>query len=308
MQSPSIPNNSVPDSGSGAWTISRVLQWTTSYFNKQGIDNGRVDAEILLAHALGRSRIDLYLSHDQPLESNELEKFKELIKRRAAREPVAFIIGRKEFWSHTFAVSKEVLIPRPETECLVETAIEIIARSDGHGQGRVRVLELGTGSGAIVITLAGERPKNTYFATDMSLAALNIAVRNSQRILPGNKINWIVGDWLEAVKEHGGQFDLIVSNPPYICKDLIDTLQPEICRFEPSIALDGGIDGLDCYRRIIPEASRRLSPGGYLLLEIGFDQKESISQVAATCQQVGSVSFKKDYSGHDRVAVLKMRR
>ncbi len=299
MRSPSIPNNR-----SGAWTIIKVLHWTTSYFNSHGIENGRVDAEILLAHALKLRRIDLYLSHDRPLCSDELEIFKSLIKRRTAREPVAFIVGRKEFWSHSFNVSEGVLIPRPETECLVETALKIIGPSDS--KKRLRILELGTGSGAIVISLASEVSSHLYFATDLSMAAIEVAAGNARRILPSGIINWVVGDWFDAFQDEGRQFDLIVSNPPYIRKETVGNLQPEICQYEPIMALDGGGDGLDCYRRIIPAAMGRLSPGGYLLLEIGFDQKEPVRHIASSCRRYESVSFKKDYSGHDRVAILKL--
>ncbi len=299
MRSPSIPNNR-----SGAWTIKKVLHWTISYFNRHGIENSRLDAEVLLSHALKRRRIDLYLSHDQPLENDELETFRALIKRRAAREPVAFITGVKEFWSLSLNVSRKVLIPRPETECLVEAALSIAEPLNGKRE--LKILELGTGSGAIVISLASQMPAHLYFATDLSAAAMSVAVGNARKTLSFDNINWVVGDWLSPFKDEMGRFDLIVSNPPYIRKHLVAKLQPEICRFEPVMALDGGRDGLDCYRRIIPAAARRLSPGGYLLLEIGFDQKEHIRQIAGECRQWESVSFNKDYSGHDRVAVLKM--
>jgi len=300
MQSPLTPNNH------NCWTILDVLKWTASYFKRHGIENGRVDAEVLLANVLESRRIDLYLHYDQPLTVDELHRFRGLIKRRANREPIAYIIGEQEFWSLCFIVSKDILIPRPETECIVETALNIVRGSDKPDP--FKILELGTGSGAIMIALASEMPNNCFVATDLSLNAIKIARKNERQLIADNIISWIVGDWLKPVKETDVNYDLIVSNPPYIRKDMIQKLQPEIFLFEPISALDGGIDGLSCYKKIIPEAANRLCPGGYLLLEIGFDQKESIDKIARNCVCFESISFKKDYSGHDRVAILRLSR
>lgn len=297
MLSPSTP---IDHNG---WSILKTLQWTAAYFKRHDIENGRVDAEVLLAHVLGSSRIDLYLHHDQPLTRSELEHFKILIKRRAAREPVAYILGNKEFWSLDFKVDGNVLIPRPETECLVELALKL-ARQSGAASP-LKILELGVGSGAITIALASEMPAHHYTATDVSPAAISIARANQQRLLPRTVVNWVVGDWFDAINTRGLFFDLILSNPPYIRKNVIQGLQKEVCAFEPLGALDGGEDGVACYRRIIPAAALRLSPGGYLLLEIGFDQKEQVAAIAAECGAFDYIGFEKDYSGHDRVAILR---
>ena len=295
MPSPLTPNNR------HRWTIFDVLKWTAAYFKQHDIEGGRIDAEVLLANVLKSKRIDLYLHYDKPLTDEELRRYKKLIKRRIKHEPVAYILGLKEFWSLCFNVSKDVLIPRPETECVVETALKI---AGDYSPDPLRILEIGTGSGAIMIALASEIPSNTFVATDLSVNAIDVAKRNERALLSGKRINWIVGDWFEPFKNNDVDFDLIISNPPYICKDIIEELQPEIFLFEPIFALDGGVDGLGCYRKIIPEAAQRLSPGGYLILEIGFDQKESVENIARDYGCFSSISFKKDYSGHDRVAVL----
>jgi release factor glutamine methyltransferase len=296
MPNPLIPNNH------HRWTIFDVLKWTATYFRQHDIKSGRIDADVLLANVLKSNRIDLYLHYDKPLTDKELRHYKKLIKRRIKREPVAYITGQKEFWSLCFKVSKDVLIPRPETECTVETVLKVVRELNRPEP--LRILELGTGSGAIVIALASEMPTHTFVATDLSVNAINVARRNEKALLSGKKINWIAGDWFEPVNDNAVNFDLIVSNPPYVCKDIIAELEPEIFLFEPISALDGGVDGLRCYRKIIPEAIKRLNPGGYLILEIGYDQKAFVENIARDCGSFSSISFKKDYSGHDRVAVL----
>lgn len=289
-----------------SWTILKVLKWTASYFLDNGIEDGRIDAEVLLAHVLGSTRLDLYLHYNQPLTQDELYSYKKLIRRRVAREPVAYILGQREFWSLSFKISRDVLIPRPETECLVEAALNIIRQS--MTSFPLNILELGTGSGAITVALASEMPENFYIATDHSLSALKTAQINAAELVPDIKINWVAGDWLDAIKYGQRSFDLVVSNPPYVQKDILEKLQPEVWRFEPHSALDGGEDGLDCYRKIIPGASNRICPGGYLLLEIGFDQKTAIEDIARNCDCFESIAFQKDYSGHDRVAVFRLRK
>ena len=296
MPNPLTPNNH------HRWIIFDVLKWTTAYFSQHDIKGCRIDAEVLLANVLKSSRIDLYLHYDKPLTDEELRHYKKLIKRRIKREPVAYITGQKEFWSLCFKVSRDVLIPRPETECTVEAVLKVVGESNSAEP--LRILELGTGSGAIVIALASEMPTHTFVAIDLSVNAITMARRNEKALLSGKKINWIVGDWFEPVKNDAVNFDLIVSNPPYIRKDIIAELEPEISLFEPTSALDGGVDGLRCYRKIIPEAGKRLCPGGYLILEIGYDQKASVENIARDCGCFSSISFKKDYSGRDRVAVL----
>jgi release factor glutamine methyltransferase len=285
------------------WTILALLKWTTAHLYARQIEHARMEAEILLAHCLGLRRIDLYLRHDQPLNGEELGRFKALVKRRSHREPTAYITGKKEFWSMTFSVSPDVLIPRPETECLVESALGILA-SDSGTDAR-RVLELGTGSGAISVALASERPGDWFLASDASLAALQLARKNARELLPQAKIEWLTADWFKPFQDRAALFDLILSNPPYIRRGDLRDLQPEIWRFEPMAALDGGPDGMDCLRRIIPIAHRYLKPKGYLVLEIGYDQRSEVQRIAEGCGQYDGIGFARDYGGHDRVALMR---
>lgn len=284
------------------WTIIRILSWTESYFREHFIDSPRLTAELLLAYCLGIGRLDLYLQHDRPLEKNELYDFKVLIKRRIQNEPVAYITGEKGFYDSDFKVAKGVLIPRPDTETLVEQALGILEKSKVCGS-RKHVLELGVGSGAIIVSLAKALPDHVYMANDISWDALDIAKINIKKNLQ-TCVNLFSGSWLDAIRPKP-IFDLIVSNPPYIPTQDIKKLAPEILKFEPSLALDGGPDGLDCYRKILEHAHLRLVPGGMLLLEIGFDQKKGLSQCFEHCAEYESIEFVQDLAGHDRVAKIK---
>lgn len=281
------------------WTIIKLLQWTTSYFKSNGIDSPRAAAEILLAHTLALKRIDLYLRHDQPLSRSELDLFKSLIKRRTNREPVAYIMGGKEFWSMELAVSKDVLIPRPETECLVEETLSILAKE--HLCDSKRILEMGTGSGAVILAIASQKPEHLYFASDISINALGIAIKNVKQLGFDNKISFFCGNWFLPLMGKDIFFDIIISNPPYIRRNDIGNLQPEINRFEPLEALDGGEDGLDHVRHIIEHAHLFLNNEGNLLLEIGHDQKEAVDKIIKETGNYKRVYFRKDYSGFDRV-------
>jgi len=286
------------------WTISKLLRWTASYFQSHDIDSPRSTSEILLAHTLGGlKRIDLYLRYDQPLNSDELSIFKTYIKRRIDREPVAYIVGAREFWSMDLAVTKDVLIPRPETECLVESALSILESSSGSK----RILELGTGSGAIILALASERPENIYFASDRSVEAVKLALMNAKFHNLDGKVIFFTGNWFEPLKNTGQLFDMIISNPPYIRTSDIPDLQPEIYKHEPFTALDGGKDGLDSIKKIILQAHAFLVQKGILLLEIGHDQKDQIKKIIDDCGNYEEVVFKKDYSSYYRTACIRKK-
>ncbi|MBA3038049.1 MAG: peptide chain release factor N(5)-glutamine methyltransferase [Desulfobacterium sp.] len=285
------------------WTIIKILQWTTSYFKTNEIDSPRSTAEIILAHALGLKRIDLYLRHDQPLNIKERNHFKSLIKRRINNEPVAYIVGNKEFWSIELTVSKDVLIPRPETECLVEEAFLAFARDKDSASKKI--LDLGTGSGAIVFALATHASDNHYFASDISSKALAVALKNAKHLGLDKKINFVCGSWFLPIKEKNNLFDIIISNPPYIRRCDIKTLQPEINRFEPITALDGGEDGLGCIKHIVKYAHKFLNNSGELLLEIGYDQKKAVDEIIKETGKYELAYFRKDYSGFDRVVCAK---
>lgn len=284
------------------WTILSILKWTTSYLKSRNIGENRASAELLLAHALNLTRIDLYLRYDQPLDKTELARFKTLIRRRLAHEPIAYIVGQREFWSLDFAVTRDVLIPRPETECLVEAALKMFPESR-KGQ-TCRLLELGTGSGAVVISLATERPGFCFFALDQSVRAVRLARRNAASHQVEGIIRFFCSNWFDALNSGEPLFDMIVSNPPYIPTGVIEQLQPEIRKFEPVAALDGGSDGLCSIRHIISRAHHYLVPGGTLLLEIGHDQGDSVGQISDQCGRYEQMKLMKDYSGYDRVAIL----
>jgi len=287
------------------WTIIKILQWTTSYFRSNGIDSPRSTAEILLAHTLGLKRIDLYLRYDQPLVRSELDCFRALIKRRINREPVAYIIGLKEFWNMELSVEIEVLIPRPETECLVEEALSVLSKDSFYSPKRV--LEVGTGSGAIILALASEKPEHNYFASDISIRAIFVALKNAEKHGLDKKICFFCGNWFLPLKEKDRLFDMVLSNPPYIRNNDIKSLQPEISRFEPLAALDGGEDGLCQIRNIIVSVHRFLNSGGYLIIEIGHDQKEAVYKIAEETGCYQDMHFRKDYSGFDRIICMQKR-
>ncbi|MBI5593026.1 MAG: peptide chain release factor N(5)-glutamine methyltransferase [Deltaproteobacteria bacterium] len=286
------------------WTILSLLKWATGYFTSHGIDSPRATAEILLAALLNLKRIDLYLRYDQPLLKSELSEFKSLIKRRVNREPVAYITGKKEFWSLDLEVNPDVLIPRPDTETLVEAALSCLKPMDSSPNSSEQVLELGTGSGAIVLALASEQPKYRYIATDISLKALDIAKINARRHQLETAIQFVAGNWLNPFSPNKPVFDMILSNPPYIPSEDISGLQPEVNRFEPLLALDGRSDGLHAIRQIIFSAHPLLKPQGVLLLEMGFNQKEAVIQLIQHCGHYHPFQIIKDYAGHDRVVVM----
>ena len=292
------------------WTIIKLLEWTTSYFKSHDIDSPRSTAEILLAHVLKLKRIDLYLRYDQPLYINELSKFKVLIKRRVEREPVAYIVGVKEFWSMDFAVTKDVLIPRPETECLVEAALALLPQGNASdsNQSPKSILELGTGSGAVILAIASMRPKPVYFASDRSVKAIRLARQNSKRHGLDTAVNFFCGDWFTPLNRQKKRFDMILSNPPYIPTQVIGRLMPEIYKYEPISALDGDKNGLFCLRHIINTAHGYLNPEGSLLLEIGHDQKNDVQSLIDQCGSYEHVVFTKDYGGYDRVVRMKKKK
>ena len=279
-------------------TILELLRWASSYFNSHHIENPRASAEILLSHSLNMERIDLYLRHDQPLSADELRRFDELVQRRLRREPVAYIVGQKNFWSLNLRVTEDVLIPRPETECLVERALEILGAR--KSEGPPSILDLGAGSGAIILALASERPMERLFASDASMAALTVAEENARRHGLENSVAFFCGRWFEPLRPLE-QFDMVVSNPPYIPTHIIQTLAPEIFQYEPAGALDGGADGLDAVSIIISQAHRYMTPGGVLLMEIGWNQRGAVEDLARQTGRYEGIRFIKDYGGHDRI-------
>ncbi|MDJ0783909.1 MAG: peptide chain release factor N(5)-glutamine methyltransferase [Desulfosarcinaceae bacterium] len=299
---PPAAERSVDRKTSDAWTVLTLLRWTAGYFEKKGVEAPRAGAELLLAHCLGVGRLDLYLQYDRPLSTRELGRFKELIRRRAQGEPVAYITGGRAFWTLDLMVNPEVLIPRPETERLVEIALQVLRDLQ---LDRPRVLDLGTGSGAIVLALAAEFPNGYFVALDRSLGALQTARENQTRNAVTARIDYLSADWCTALRADRGGFDLIVSNPPYIASGEMDALQIEVRRFEPRAALEGGADGLSCLRRIVRQAATRLVPGGHLIMEIGADQADQVIDLATAVGRYECIDILKDYAGLMRVAHLR---
>jgi release factor glutamine methyltransferase len=271
------------------WTTLSVLDWTTQRFTEAGISSARLEAQVLLAHVLGCSRVQLYTGFDKPLAEPELAGYRALIKRRLAGEPVAYLVGEHEFWGLPLHVGPQVLVPRPDTETVVEVAR---ARRDAR-----RVLDLCTGSGAIAIALAKELPDAHVVATDISADAVAIATKNAERNGVAARVDVRAGDLWQAVA--GETFDLIVANPPYIASAVIPTLQSEVLR-EPRLALDGGADGLGFYDRILAEARAHLVPGGALVVEHGFDQAQPVYD-RFTAAGLQSVTLVHDLGKNPRV-------
>lgn len=283
------------------WTIKSLLRWATCTLQQQGIETARLDSEVLLAHTLNTDRLYLYLHYDKPLLPSEYHPFYSLLRRRAAHEPLAYIMGKKEFWSLEFVVTPGVLIPRPETEILVEQAIRLL-RERLPVKTPLWVLDIGTGSGNIAISIANEVKECLVIALDCSASALSCAKQNALRHGVASRIDFVQGDLFEPLRSSDRPFDLIVSNPPYVSTTAWETLSPDIKDYEPLTAIAGGRDGLEYLRSILLQAHRYLSPGGSLLLEFGEGHGITLLEI---CRQQGfyPVSLVKDYSGIERVLI-----
>lgn len=273
----SAPGASAAPRGPESWRPLDLVRWTSAYFGRHGVATPRLDAEVLLAHVLGCQRLDLYLRFEQPVEAGERDRFRALIQKRALeRVPVAYLTGEREFWSKSFAVTPDVLVPRPETETLVQAALDRAAPACGSPRASLaapaRALDFGTGSGVIAAAVALESPGTQVLALDRSRAALAVAAANLARHGLRDRVSLVCADRLSVL---AARFDLIVANPPYVATSDLERVAPEL-RHEPRVALDGGADGLDVVRRLIEEAPARLAPGGWLLLEIGAGQASAV--------------------------------
>jgi release factor glutamine methyltransferase len=282
-------------------TVIELLRWSTGTLKDHQIENPRLNAELLLAHSLSLSREELYVHLHGELKEGEKGALEKLIQRRISGEPLQYILGHQEFWSINFKVDPRVLIPRPETEVLVEQSLSIL--SEKPFEENPSVLEIGTGSGAIAVALAKEAKNIFLVATDISRDALVLARENAKSAGVQDKIQFVNGDLFGPFRfsKERGLFDLILSNPPYIIRSEIPSLAEEVREHEPAIALDGGEDGLEIYRRLISQAPFYLRDGGWLLLEVGQGQAEIVAE-----QMEGSKSFSEphiqpDLSGLERV-------
>ncbi|HMA94429.1 MAG TPA: peptide chain release factor N(5)-glutamine methyltransferase [Polyangiaceae bacterium] len=277
------------------WSIRRLVVWATDDFRNRGFDSPRLDAELLLGHALGKTRIEIILDGDRPLDKSELDRFRELVKRRRTGEPTAYLLGTREFYGTAFEVDSNVLIPRPDTETLVEVALE---RTKDRGEPGLAV-DLCTGSGCVAIAFALARGEWAVHGVDLSPTAIEVARRNAERAKLTTGIEFRVSDLFASLPD-GLRFDLITANPPYIPTDVIPTLDLGIRGFEPHLALDGGVDGLTLTRRLIAEAPRWLEPGGVLAFEIGYDQGPAALELMTAAGFV-ELRVNRDYGGMDRV-------
>jgi release factor glutamine methyltransferase len=284
-----------PSGQKATWTILEVLRWTTGRFERQGIETARLDAELLAARAFHRTRVELYMHFDQPLGERELGDYRGLVERRLAGEPVAYILGRKEFWSLELEVGPAVLVPRPDTEALIEQALDLLRALPKAG-AQPRVADVGTGSGAIALAIKRELPTAEVVAVDVSPEALAVARANALRL--GLEVGFALGDLVEPLAELA-PFDLVVSNPPYIPSGDIDCLAAEVRR-EPRLALDGGADGLALVRRLAAGATHVLGPGGALAMEIGAGQATAALEILRR-NGYAAVSVRPDLAGIERV-------
>ena len=276
-----------------SWTILRMILWSAEYLKNKGVETGRLDAEWLLAAALGVDRLQLYLKYDRPLSSEEREAFKPLLRRRAGREPLQYIIGRTGFRELELKTDPRVLIPRPETEVLVQEVL------DWASAGAESVWDMGTGAGAVALSLAAEGTWTRLVATDVSPEALSVAADNAERYDLGGHVEFREGSLFEPLEE-GERFDVIVSNPPYIAEGEKGELQPEVRDWEPPEALFAGEDGLDVIRQLVAGAPKHLLSGGLLALECGLGQAEGIAADVQATGAFGAVRIRADLTGRPR--------
>jgi len=290
-----------------ARTIGELLKVSADYLKQKGIAAPRLSAEILLAHQLHLTRIDLYLRYDQPLMEQEVEGYRALIRRRLSGEPIQYITGTQEFWSMEFMVSPSVLIPRPETEVLIEQAVALGRENPSLREEGVRLLDLGTGCGALAVALAREFEKARISATDLSEEALRVARGNAEKHGVQARIEFRAGDWFAPFEGEKIQFHMIVSNPPYIASEAFEGLSPEVREHEPRMALDGREKGMADITRILRGAGRYLHPGGWILMEMDPEQTLPAVRIIEETGQFAEHRRIQDYSHRDRVAMARKK-
>ena len=315
-----------------------ILNWAAEYLKSHNIPSARLDSEVLLSFVLNKDRTYLYVNSETRIQKSEVRRFKEFIERRGMMEPVSYITGEKEFWSLKFKVTKDTLIPRPETEVLVQTVLDIIRSQKSEVRSQkseaclerslkvknlqspifnpIRILDIGTGSGNIAVSIAKESPESHVFTVDKSDSALSVAKENAIIHNVAGRITFLKGDlcipfnppsppFVKGGKE--GLFDIIVSNPPYIPTGDIEGLMPEVRDWEPRWALDGGKDGLEIIQKIIKDAPLFLESGGFIAMEIGFGQYEEVSRIISDIDKFHNIKTIKDLSGIERVVTAWKR-
>ena len=277
------------------WTIQKILNWTEGFFKDRQIDTPRLDAEILLAHVIKMERFYLYVNFDQVLKPEQLAQYRELITKRVQRVPVAYLVGSKAFMSLNFKVNRDVLIPRPDTETLVNYATEKLRKMSGE----LKVADIGTGSGAIGISILRFVKNSIVSAVDISKKAIEIATTNADLNKVTDRIKFYTGDLLKPLT--GQKFKAVLSNPPYIPNKVVKTLQPEVAQYEPKLALEGGEDGLDFYRRLVKDAPDFIEEGGFLAVEIGINQAAAVKNLIESDGRLKDIESRKDLAGIERV-------
>jgi release factor glutamine methyltransferase len=286
-------------SQSETWTVGRLLDWTKDYFTKRGADSPRLDAEVLLAEALGCRRIDLYTRFDEVPNDERRARFREMVCRRAEHVPVAYLVGSREFYSLPFRVTSDVLIPRPETELLVVAALDRVMEMDRGGEP-VSICDVGTGSGAIAVTLAKHLPDARVTAVDVSAAALAVARENAGTHGVADRVEFVESDLLESLPAEA-RFDLIASNPPYVSESEWAELAPEVRDHEPRGALVAGPRGTEVIERLLPQAAAHLEPGGHLLVELSPMIHEAVLALFEADAALGDPEIIKDLARLPRV-------
>ena len=291
-------------SQSELWTIKRVLDWTSGYLERKGDEHPRLSAEWLLANATGLSRVELYVNFDKPLEAGELSRMHAAIERRAAGEPLQYVTGEMPFRHIVLRCERGVLIPRPETEILVDAALEGVDEAASRGsEDAVHVLEIGTGTGCIALSIASERPGTQVVATDLSPRAIELALRNREALGLEDAVSIVECDLASGVdQELMGTFSVLVSNPPYIPTQVLrEEVPAEVADNEPELALDGGSDGLDVFRRILELAPSALAPGGVLAVELFEGSLEQAAELTRAAGGWASVEVREDLTRRPRV-------
>lgn len=288
------------------WTIKNLLKVTTDYLNEKEIESPKLTAEVLLAHQLNVDRLTLYLNLDQPLTEKEISGYRFLIRRRLRREPLQYITGIQEFWSLEFMVDPRVLIPRPESELLVELAIDRCSSPTKLKNYRPNILDLGTGCGAIAISLAKEILDAQILATDLSAGALELANLNAEKHKVSDKIQFKQGDLWEPLMDQGIRFDIVLSNPPYIPSEEYNNLSPEVRDYEPRLALNGRKGGMYYIEKIILGSQDFVGSGGWIILEMAPDQTEKALTIMEQTKTYCKKARIKDYSHRYRVVMAQI--
>ncbi len=286
------------------YRILDILKLSSDYLAKKGIENARLNAELLLGNVLKLNRVQLYLNFERPLAPEELEAYRQLLRRRAAHEPIQYILGETEFFSLKFKLNRSTLIPRPETELLVDTVIEQ-CRIRYITKDLISICDIGTGCGNIAIALAKHLPNSQVMAIDTHPEAIKIAEQNAAAHEVGDRIKFIQYDILSQDQKIAGGFDVVVSNPPYISRQEFDQLPNEVKNFEPRIALAGGEDGLDFYRKIAKLAPSLLLASGFVAVEIGATQFDAVFELFSTTKIFQSIELIRDLNGLPRVVLAK---